>query len=616
MEVGPEGAVYVLDWHDADICGNQVLNKETGRIFRITPETSLAENWEGRYDDLKKMTDEQLVSLQTSKSAWHARRARLILQHRATDRKLDKDAQDQLLELFNSHSNPDYRLRAMWALHITGEFTNTNLIEALEDDDPHVRAWAIQLLCEDHTPSAPALEKFAEMARDDDSPVVRLYLSAALQRVDHMARWKIAGELVKHSDDSEDHNIPKMIWFGVEPLVAENPDRALELAGQSEIPMVVEYTARRAVDAGEIETLVAWIEKLPDSRLELLKGMRDGLEGQLDVTPPQNWARVYARLRSEEDLAELATSVAQQFGDIEAASMFIATLNDKNTNLDARRDALNGLAGQQREELAKELPSLLDDPDLRIDAIRAIAAFETWELGTELMKRYDSFTTAEKLEAVQTMSSRPRYGWMLTQALKKKTIPKRDVPAYAARQLVRVVGSGFLEVWGPVNQLPSEKASAFAKYTTLLTERAINSANPSRGKKTFDGLCGACHKMYGAGGILGPDITGSNRTNLDYLLTNILDPSGEIQDDYKMVMVTTRDGRTYAGNVAAENDRTLTLRVVGQDAVVISKSNIQSHEKSTLSMMPEGQLQNLTDKEVLDLIAYLMSTRQISLKDN
>ncbi len=129
----------------------------------------------------------------------------------------------------------------------------------------------------------------------------------------------------------------------------------------------------------------------------------------------------------------------------------------------------------------------------------------------------------------------------------------------------------------------------------------------------YDSLCGVCHKMYGDGGILGPDITGSNRTNIDYLLSNILDPSAEIQDDYKMVMVTTRDGRTYAGNIASENERTLTLRVVGQDSVLINKSNIQSREVSELSMMPEGIFANLTDQEVLNLVAYLMTTRQVDL---
>ena len=126
----------------------------------------------------------------------------------------------------------------------------------------------------------------------------------------------------------------------------------------------------------------------------------------------------------------------------------------------------------------------------------------------------------------------------------------------------------------------------------------------------YDSQCGVCHKMYGSGGILGPDITGSNRTNIDYLLSNILDPSAEIQDDYKIVMVTTRDGRTYVGNIASENERTLTLRVVGQDSVLISKSNIQSREGSELSMMPEGIFANLTDQEVLNLVAYLTTARK------
>ena len=190
-------------------------------------------------------------------------------------------------------------------------------------------------------------------------------------------------------------------------------------------------------------------------------------------------------------------------------------------------------------------------------------------------------------------------------ALRENIIPKRDVPAYVARQMRRVVGSGFLEVWGPLNQLSAEKVAANAKYKALLNVEALTSADARKGREMYDVQCGVCHKMYGSGGILGPDITGSNRTNIDYLLSNILDPSAEIQDDYKIVMVTTRDGRTYVGNIASENERTLTLRVVGQDSVLISKSNIQSREGSELSMMPEGIFANLTDQEVLNLVAYL-----------
>ncbi len=613
MEIGPEGAVYVLDWHDADICGKEVLDKDTGRIFRITPTTSLAEDFPGRYDDLNEMTDAQLADLQLSPSDWHARRARVILQNRATKRAIDDDAQEQLRDIFESHENLDLRLRAMWSLHVTNLLPAETLLDALEDQDEYIRAWAVQLLSEDQAPGAAALARFAAMARDDRSPVVRKYLAAALQRLDNGARWDIAEGLAAHGDDAGDHNIPKMIWFGLEPLVQEDPARALDLAGSSEIPLITESTARRAVDADALEPLIAKIGERPRTQRHLLKGMLAGLEGRTDLETPANWPAVYARLQRNDDVAQLALEIAQQFGDAEAARQMLASLKDENATLDQRRAALNGLAKEQREELIDELPGLLDEPDLRLEAIRAVAAFEQEDLGRLLMTRYEGLNVDEKNEVIQTLASRPVYGWLLTDALKTESIPKRDVPAYVARQLRRVVGNGFVEVWGPIDDISSDKEATYAKYQALLTDEAVAAADAANGRRLFQRTCGACHMMYGEGGTLGPDITGSNRANLDYILSNMISPSDDIQDDYKMVVATTQDGRTYLGTVSAENERQVTLQTVGQDAVVLNKSDIQSLEETAVSIMPEGLLETLTDAEVLDLVAYLRTAEQVPL---
>ncbi|HYH55632.1 MAG TPA: PVC-type heme-binding CxxCH protein, partial [Anseongella sp.] len=401
MEIGPEGALYVLDWHDADICGKEVLNHETGRIFRISPEHSLAENWEGRHSDLDQLPDSGLVALQTSKSDWHSRRARLILQKRAAQGKLDKATPARLRKLFLDNGNPDWRLRAMWALHVTGGFNINQLIAALDDKDEYVRAWAVQLICEQKSPPVKALAKFYLMAAGDPSPVVRLYLASALQRINYFSRFTIAGELVKHAEDSSDHNLPKMIWYGIEPLMKENPGRTLELALKSEIPLITRYIARRAVDADELETLVSYIGKRPPVLLSLLEGMRSGLEGRIDLKTPSGWKEVYSRLQQEGGrVKELAVDIAQYFGDTEAASQFFATLKDKNASPDARRKALQALAAQQRPELAAELPPLFGDSALRKDAIKAVAAFEDARLGNLLLERYSEFSPAEKLEVI------------------------------------------------------------------------------------------------------------------------------------------------------------------------------------------------------------------------
>ena len=120
--------------------------------------------------------------------------------------------------------------------------------------------------------------------------------------------------------------------------------------------------------------------------------------------------------------------------------------------------------------------------------------------------------------------------------------------------------------------------------------------------------------MFGEGGALGPDLTGSNRTNLDYLLFNVLNPNGDVPDAYRMVVITTRDGRTMSGNVTAETERQVTLRTVGQEAVVINTADIQSREVTPVSMMPTGLLDALTDREVIDLVGYLKTVSPLTAR--
>ncbi len=189
----------------------------------------------------------------------------------------------------------------MWSLHVTGGFNEAQLLKALSDKDEYVRAWAVQLICEEKSPSAAAMQEFNRMAAKDPSAVVRLYLASALQRINFDDRWSIAQALVAHAEDAQDHNLPKMIWYGVEPLVAKNAERALGLASECKIPMITRYIARRSVDANAIEALIAHLGKKPESIAILLEGMLDGLEGRKDIVTPKNWEAVYATLRSSED---------------------------------------------------------------------------------------------------------------------------------------------------------------------------------------------------------------------------------------------------------------------------------------------------------------------------
>ena len=607
IEIGPAGAVYVLDWHDANICGGEVTQKETGRIYRMAPTVSHARQWKGRYADLREQSDAALVKLQTSESGWHARRARLLLQQRATSGNLDPATSITLENLFRTAASPDHRLRALWALHVTGGADPPMLLNTLDDRDEHIRGWAIQLLCEDRAAPEQALQRFVDLARIDPSPVVRLYLAAAIQRVRPESQWAIAEQLALHAEDAEDHNIPKMIWFGIEPLVAGDLDRSLRLAASARLPLLARHIGRRLTDTESLMAVVAGIGALPAARQQLLLGMRDGLEGQYDVRAPENWASVYDQLQTNGgEEAALALELAQQFGDNAAAEQLLALLKDTDAPIDQRRRALQGLAGRKRPELKSEILALLDHDELRRGAVQAMAAYDDPRMASALLERYGTLAAGDKLDALHTLASRRSYGVRLTQAIADGTVHKRDIPAYLARLLRRVVGNTFVDVWGPIDALSADKEALLLKYRALLTDEALASADTIRGRAIFSRTCVACHKLYGEGGAIGPELTGANRSNLEYLLGNILTPSAVIQDAYRMHIVLTDDGQIFSGVPADENERQLRLRVADRaEPVVIAKSQIESREIAPVSMMPDGLLANLTDQEVLDLIAYL-----------
>jgi putative heme-binding domain-containing protein len=456
------------------------------------------------------------------------------------------------------------------------------------------------------------------MAEKDSSPIVRLYLAAALQRMNVAERWPIAQNLVAHAEDAADHNLPKMLWFGIEPMVEADANRAMALATHSKIPLLTPYIARRAIAAKQLEPVAATLLSNTDLalRLQLLEGVRDGLKslGRNVVTKPKNWDEAFAALDAVKDakLNDFTAQIGQLFGDAKAAEAQLAVLKDTSAPIERRRQILTAFA---RDAYAAALPvvlSLLDEPAVRRDAIRALASFDAPQIAPTLIQRYAKLSPVEKAEVVVTLSARRSTASALVAELKKNTIPKTDVTAFDARQLYRVLGPTFVEFWGPITQLASDKQAELAKYKAMLTDPVIAKADTGNGRAIFERTCMGCHMLYGAGGIVGPDLTGSNRANLDYILAQIINPSEVMQESYQLVIVTTRDGRTLSGMVAAEDNQQLTLRLVGQDSIV-TKSEILSREKSPISMMPEGLLKTLKDDEVRDLIAYLRTTSQVPL---
>ncbi|MCG8649095.1 MAG: hypothetical protein MI861_04645 [Pirellulales bacterium] len=262
VDIGPEGGVYILDWHDTDVCGNAVNFPNSGRIYRIMPEGAKPI----QRPNLGSLSDQQLVALQGHSTDWYVRQARVILHTRAAAGTLNRDlVHRQLGDMFERASTSAKRLRAMWALHVTDGLNENRLAQLLRHQDPYVRSWAIQLLCDRSQinsfqvaetgrrgiPDSQVLEQFASLAAQDPSPIVRLYLASAVGRLPFENRWPILQNLSRHAEDIHDNNLPRMYWFGLEPMVPKYPQRALQMAVSGKIPALQEFVARRMV-SGEV----------------------------------------------------------------------------------------------------------------------------------------------------------------------------------------------------------------------------------------------------------------------------------------------------------------------------------------------------------------------------
>jgi putative heme-binding domain-containing protein len=109
---------------------------------------------------------------------------------------------------------------------------------------------------------------------------------------------------------------------------------------------------------------------------------------------------------------------------------------------------------------------------------------------------------------------------------------------------------------------------------------------------------------------VGPDLTGSDRASAIYILENVLDPSAAVSRDYTVTNVAMNDGRLISGIVREQNDASLVIQTANE-RIVVPREDIDAIKPSTASMMPEGQLETLSDQEIRDLFAYLASTSQV-----
>ncbi len=616
LRYGPDGSVLLIDWYDKNACHRrtpEIWDRTNGRVYRVTYGERAAVNV-----DLNSMSNAELVELHSHKNEWFVRSARKVLMHRAAGQAV----RTELQQLVQSDRPTTERLRALWTLHALGEFDEALAMRLLGDADEFVRAWTIQLQMEDKEISSGLHELLVDLSEADPSPVVRLYLTSAAQRLSHERRWPILERLAMREEDAQDHNLPLMIWYGIEPLVVEDAPRALRLASTTPIPRVREFIIRRAAsESAPLEQLVQSLstDAKPDWTVSVLAEMARSFEGRVGVKMPSAWSGAYQRLlkNKDESVRNQADALAVVFGDERIFPRLRSVLSDSKEALKKRLRSLDILVRGRDQQAAPALLTALNTGQLRSPSLKALAAYDDAQIPSAVLKLYDELTISQKSDAINTLAARPAFANAMLDAIESGSIPRTDLHAYHIRQLTGFKDAKLAErirkAWGQIRESSKEKKAKIEALKKQLTRRKLAGADVSHGRQLFDKTCASCHMLFGAGGKVGPDITGSNRANLEYILSNVVDPSAVLGKDYRMTVLAINDGRVVSGLVQLETDSALTIRTIN-DTVVVPKASVEERKLSELSMMPEQLLEPFSASQIRDLVAYLGSPTQVAIK--
>jgi putative membrane-bound dehydrogenase-like protein len=636
LNYGPDGAVYVLDWSDTGECHeHDGIHRRSGRVFRIAYGDARPQP----ASDLTKLTPVELAELHKHGSEWFVRQARRELANRRGpgDMKAAEAVLRAMLE--QPGGNVVQRLRALWTLYTLDALDEASLQRLLGDPEEHVRVWALRLLTDFWRQDTvhglvrsklgwvdPRLaDRVTELAKGEQPGLMRLTLASILQRLPLEWRAEVAEALAAHGEDSDDHNLPKLLWYGLAPLAESNPAALVPIAAEGQLPLTREWIARtlaediqkngRAVD----RLLEATASQEPSVRADVLRGLIAGLAGRHKAQPPAAWETFAASFAADpEEQREQVRNLSVIFGDGRALAEVRRIALDDKAKIDQRRLALEALIDARPDDLRPICEKLVSVRFLNVTALKGLTLFDDREIGEQLAKNYSRFHPSERAAVLETLVARPTFAAGLLDQIAAGKLPREELTATHARQ-IRSFGDEQLtarlsEVWGELRDSPAEKQALIESLKSQLSAERLSAADKRQGRAVFQTNCANCHRLFGSGGAIGPDLTGSQRQNLDYVVSNIVDPSAVVSREFRMTILRHRDGRVLNGLLVRQDDERVVLQTVKEE-LTIPKGEIEEQTLSALSAMPDGLLQPLKEGQVRDLIAYLMSPGQVELPE-
>lgn len=619
IKAGPDGAVYLADWYDGRLSHISPVDdwhKTSGRIYALRASNS--KPWDE--SDFGAMTIDQLIAELAQPNRW--RRQQALRQF--GDRK-DADAIPRLQAILGNEAG-QLALEALWALHLSGGFSEEVAMAALRHQDPFVRMWAVRLLGDQRQISDAVQAQFLDLARIELHPEVRSQLAASAKRLEATHALELLEQMMAYEQDQDDPENPMLIWWALEEKAESARVGVLDLFRKAPLwssrlvqETILERLMQRYVMEGGQDNLTSAARLLslaptPALARPLLDGLDEGLRGKA--------------------MTELSTDLLQQVQNLKV-QLGINTLDLALRNLqpDAVAEALDVIAddlGDRGErlqyirifgevELDEAVPVLLSIVEsgesseaLKQAALSSLRLYDSPEIGEKINAWYPDRLRADpdvKYAALELLLSRSVWTRHLLESIVlSKRISPEDIPLQLIRQIPLLGDDDLSErahkIWPNLSDVSArEKENTIRELRSKIELRA---GELEAGRPLFAAICGSCHRLFDEGADIGPELTGYDRSDLDYLLLHTVDPNLEIREGYINFLVEMKDGQNLFGTLSDQSGGNMTLRAFNGQEVILAEDQIKKMKAQQRSIMPERILDGLTEKQLQDLFAYLM----------
>jgi len=614
-KAGPDGAIYFADWCDSRLSHldpRDTWDKESGRIYRldVAGAKTKAESF-----DFGKMSGDELIARLSHPNKWHRQTALRVLWDRRDVSLVPK------LRTLVEKERGQLALEAFWAVNACGGFDETCALKTLKHSHPMVRYWTARLLGDAKKLAVPVRDALVQLARSEADVEVRTQLASTARRLSAADALPIVSELLLRNEDAADKHQPLLLWWAIEGKCGGDRDAVLRLAGERPLwsaqifrETIVPRLGQRFAAEHTEDGLAICARLLDDAptredRLKLAEGMDAGLQGSDVGKIPAPLREEFAALWTDAGPRTALVRLGVRLGDAAALEVAMARVRDTKTSV-AERAGFIALLAERREESAVpaflEMLRLEKTEPMQLALTNALQRFAGADVARAFLDLAPGLPAKARATAIGALCSRPTWALLLLEAVEAGRVKKEQLTSanlLAIQGLHDAACDALLNRhWSQLKQSSADKEARIAQVRKLLSS---GKGNADAGRDVFKTMCAICHTLNREGGKIGPELTGYERDNLDFMLPAIVDPGLAIREEFTAFTAMTRDGQTLTGFIEAQTPQSVTLRDLNGQKLLLSRADLKSLTASPMSLMPEGLLDALSEQQVRDLFAYL-----------